>query len=221
MVMMEAAEKEAALPLPLTTFSAPFAAPSLHWPAKKRLRCFSPDAPSASSSIRFSPSRSPLRRISPPHDSASCSKCIAASSETPPPPQQQQDAPSRAPGSPLPPRSSTPSDRARVMIRLRKARREGCPRDEDWEPPPSPPTNLSSARGGEGEATGRTLRSSSRLAGEEEEKTEKRKGEGRALSVEPSNPKEGQNCSKTPLLLSGDLVVAAEPPKGNRSSEAR
>ncbi|MQL74334.1 hypothetical protein Taro_006711 [Colocasia esculenta] len=192
MVMMEASEKEDApplpLPLPLTTFSAPFAAPSLRWPAKKRLRCFSPDAPSASSSLRFSPSRSPLRRISPPHDGASNSMCIAASSETPPSPsppppqQQQQDAPSRTPGSPLPPRSPTPSDRPRVMIRLRKARREGSPRDEDWEPPPAPPTDLSSAvptgtaRGWEGEAAGRTLRSSSRLAGEEEEKTGKRKG---------------------------------------------
>ncbi|MQM07370.1 hypothetical protein Taro_040209, partial [Colocasia esculenta] len=139
-------------------------------------------------------------------------QCIAASSETPPPPQQQQDASSRARGSPLPPCSSTPSDQLRVMIRLRKARREGCPRDEDWEPPPAPPTDLSSARGGEGEATGRTQRSSYRLAGEEEEKTWKRK---RRVELW------GQNRPKTPLLLSGDLVVVVEPPEGDRSSEAR
>ncbi|CAA6671319.1 unnamed protein product [Spirodela intermedia] len=145
---------------PPPSFSAPFAAPTLRWARKKRLRCFNPDAAAATLRLSpsLSPSRSPLRRGSSSLDGGGPARCSATS-------QSVEESPSPAP-SPAPLRQQSPSSSARPKILIRRSllrgeREQGDELGEASEachPMPPRPTDLSPMAPLAGEATGRSLR---------------------------------------------------------------
>ncbi|MQM02822.1 hypothetical protein Taro_035593 [Colocasia esculenta] len=157
---IELSESQMPRPLPVPTFSAPFAAPSLRWACKKRLRCFNPDA-AAALRLAYSPDfgRPPARQF----DLARLPQLAAAAAA----------AHSRSPS--LPPRSP-PSTKS--PIRIPASRREEDVREE-------PPDLSSGAReagelGSGGEAVGWCLRSRTRCGdgtGSEKKTTKRRKVE--------------------------------------------
>ncbi|CAA7408412.1 unnamed protein product [Spirodela intermedia] len=192
MAMIELSQSEMPAAPPPPSFSAPFAAPTLRWARKKRLRCFNPDAAAAATlrlSPSLSPSRSPLRRGSSSLDGGGPARCSATS-------QSVEESPSPAP-SPAPLRQQSPSSSARPKILIRRSllrgeREQGDELGEASEachPMPPRPTDLSPMAPAEiggskdenertlaGEATGRSLRSRTR-AGEETGKMKKKKVE--------------------------------------------
>ncbi|MQM02821.1 hypothetical protein Taro_035592 [Colocasia esculenta] len=131
MVMVELSETEKPRTPPPSSFSSPFASPSLRWACKRRLRCFHPDAAAHRrlSSPSISPSPSPDRlppcRPPPPVDGDGAHPRAPRAAD--PFVRSSPLRPSRSP-SPSPP---PPSRRARILLTMPSPRRE---EDDGAEP---------------------------------------------------------------------------------------